>query len=113
MSQIIRATFVSPGLHGISWNVSGSGIATMSDSSIALKPVIDRVLDLARRHCKRLEMALDVGEPQEDELDALVPDPLHDVATGLLARRCPVPALDLRHGNLLLKTRKPQTPWSA
>src|SRR4051812_47147484 len=41
MSQIIRATFVSPARHGISWNVSGSGIATMSDSSIALKPVID------------------------------------------------------------------------
>jgi hypothetical protein len=41
MSQIIRATFVSPSFHGISWNVSGSGIATMSDSSIALKPVID------------------------------------------------------------------------
>src|SRR5438876_586680 len=41
MSQIIRATFVSPSFQGISWNVSGSGIATMSDSSIALKPVID------------------------------------------------------------------------
>src|SRR5690242_2820597 len=41
MSQIIRATFVSPSLHGISWKVSGSGIATMSDSSIALKPVMD------------------------------------------------------------------------
>src|SRR5512141_258977 len=41
MSQIIRATFVSPSFHGISWKVSGSGMATMSDSSIALKPVID------------------------------------------------------------------------
>src|SRR5947207_2096859 len=41
MSQIMRATFVSPSFHGISWKVSGSGIATMSDSSIALKPVID------------------------------------------------------------------------
>jgi hypothetical protein len=40
-SQIIRQTFVSPSLQGISWNVPGSGIATMSDSSIALKPVID------------------------------------------------------------------------
>jgi hypothetical protein len=26
---------------GMSWKVSGSGMATMSDSSIALKPVID------------------------------------------------------------------------
>src|SRR3954449_10165180 len=37
----MRATFVSPSFHGIRANVSGSGIATMSDSSIALKPVID------------------------------------------------------------------------
>src|SRR4051794_27545201 len=41
MSQIIRPTFVSPSRHGISWYVLGSGMATMSDSSIALKPVID------------------------------------------------------------------------
>src|SRR6266496_334842 len=41
MSQIIRATFVSPSRHGMTWKVSGSGIATMSDSSVALKPVID------------------------------------------------------------------------
>ena len=41
MSQIIRATLVSPSFQGINWKVSGSGIATMSDSSIALKPVID------------------------------------------------------------------------
>ena len=40
-SQIIRATLRSPCFHGISWKVSGSGIAIMSDSSIALKPVID------------------------------------------------------------------------
>jgi hypothetical protein len=32
---------VSPSFHGINWKVSGSGIATMSDSSIALNPVID------------------------------------------------------------------------
>ena len=40
-SQIIRPTFDSPERHGMTTNVSGSGIATMSDSSIALKPVID------------------------------------------------------------------------
>ncbi len=39
MSQIMRATFVSP--FGMSWNVTGSGIATMSISSIRLKPVTD------------------------------------------------------------------------
>ena len=43
----MRATFApsswpcSSTGRGITWNVAGSGIATMSDSSIALKPVID------------------------------------------------------------------------
>ena len=41
MSQIIRPTIVSPSRYGMTRKVSGSGIATMSDSSIALKPVID------------------------------------------------------------------------
>ena len=41
MSQIIRPTFASPSRAGMIRNVAGSGIATMSDSSIALKPVID------------------------------------------------------------------------
>ena len=46
-SQIRRATFEPIGTpcsstgRGMTWNVDGSGIATMSDSSIALKPVID------------------------------------------------------------------------
>ncbi len=40
-SQIIRPTFDSPERHGMTTKVFGSGIATMSDSSIALKPVID------------------------------------------------------------------------
>ena len=46
-SQIRRATFDPIGSpcsstgRGMTWNVEGSGIATMSDSSIALKPVID------------------------------------------------------------------------
>src|SRR4051812_2308095 len=41
MSQIIRPTLASPSRVGISRYVDGSGIATMSDSSIALNPVID------------------------------------------------------------------------
>src|ERR1700683_1129481 len=41
MSQNIRATPASVGRHGRTENVVGSGIAIMSDSSIALKPVID------------------------------------------------------------------------
>ena len=41
MSQNIRATPCSAGRHGRIANVVGSGIAIMSDSSIALKPVIE------------------------------------------------------------------------
>ncbi len=41
MSQNIRATPCSSGRHGRIENVVGSGTASMSDSSIALKPVID------------------------------------------------------------------------
>ena len=46
-SQMRRATLApsswpcSSTGRGIIWKVAGSGIATMSDSSIALKPVID------------------------------------------------------------------------
>ena len=39
--QNIRPTPCSSGRHGSTANVAGSGIAIMSDSSIALKPVID------------------------------------------------------------------------
>src|SRR6185436_9839934 len=41
MSQNIRPTPLSSGRHGRTANVDGSGIAIMSDSSIALKPVMD------------------------------------------------------------------------
>ena len=40
-SQNRRATPCSSGRHGRIANVDGSGIAIMSDSSIALKPVIE------------------------------------------------------------------------
>ena len=40
-SQNIRPTPCSSGRHGSTANVLASGIAIMSDSSIALKPVID------------------------------------------------------------------------
>ena len=41
MSQIMRATDRSPDVHGSTRNDVGSGIAIMSDSSIALNPVTD------------------------------------------------------------------------
>ena len=61
----------------------------MSDSSIALKPVIDEPskpmpsssapsISLGRDR-EALQMPLDVREPEQDELDALVLDPLEHV----------------------------------
>ena len=41
MSQNMRATPASLGRHGSAMNVLGSGWAIMSDSSMALKPVIE------------------------------------------------------------------------
>ena len=41
MSQNIRPVAFSAGRHGRTANVSGSGMAIMSDSSIGLKPVIE------------------------------------------------------------------------
>ncbi len=41
MSQNILPTPCSSGRHGSTTNVLASGIAIMSDSSIALKPVIE------------------------------------------------------------------------
>jgi hypothetical protein len=51
-SQIIRPTFDSPERHGITTKVAGSGIATMSDSSIALKPVIEEPSKPIRRRAR-------------------------------------------------------------
>ena len=115
-SQIIRATFVSPSFQGIGVNVSGSGIATMSDSSIALKPVIDEpskpipsssaASDLARGDREALQVPLDVGEPEQQELDPLVLDPLqHLLARLRIARRSRL-ALDLRHPRPPFKNTK-------
>ena len=65
-------------------NVAGSGIATMSDSSIALKPVIDEPSKpipsssapstSLERDREALQMPLDVGEPEEEVVDALLLD---------------------------------------
>jgi hypothetical protein len=46
-------------------------------------------------------MPLEIGEPEQDERDALVLDPPRDGSARLLARGCPIPALDLRHEDLL------------
>ena len=79
MSQIIRPVMPS----GRTRKVSGSGIATMSDSSIALKPVMDepsKPMPSSRapstsldRDREALEMPLEIGEPEQDVVDSAVP----------------------------------------
>ncbi len=92
----------------MSWKVVGSGIATMSDSSMALKPVIDEpskpipsssaLLDLGGRDREALQVTLEVGEPQEDEVDALLLDSFEDTASLRRIARRPVSRLcHLRH----------------
>ena len=110
-SQIIRATFErSPSEYGISWNVVGSGIATMSDSSIALKPVIDEpskpmpsssapsssagvIAKLFR--CPSMSV-----NQRRTKSHLLVLDPLEHVGAQRRIARCPVHRL---HHQVLLK----------
>ena len=55
--------------------------------------VVERALHLGGRDREGLEMTLEVGEPEEDVLDALVLDPLQHRAPGGDARRRPILAL--------------------
>jgi hypothetical protein len=88
----------------------------MSDSSIALKPVIDEpsgALDLARRDREALQVALQVGEPEEDVLAALVADLLEDAPSRRGIRRRPVLALDHRHTSENLPWKMQKDPGRA
>ena len=67
-------------------------MAIMSDSSIALKPVIDEpskpaalegVLELLRVDREALQLAEDVREPEANEADVAVLDERLDVGSGL------------------------------
>ena len=81
MSQNIRAEWCWPALvvHGSTWNVDGSGRATVSDSETRAKPfdrraveadaLLERPLEFRRRDGYRLEVSEHVCEPQPDESD--------------------------------------------
>ena len=60
-------------------------------------PIVECVLDLARSDGEALQVALDVGEPEQNELHALFLDSRTHALPRLLARRRPVLRLDLRH----------------
>ena len=66
--------------------------------------VVERALDLRRRDREALQMPFDVGEPEEDVLDALLLDLLEHGLAGLGVGRRPVLALDHRHVRVLLST---------
>ena len=110
-SQIIRATFVSPSFHGIGVKVSGSGIATMSDSSIALKPVIDEpskpipsssAASISLGVTAKLFRcpSMSVNQSSRNSIPSLL-DPLQHALARLRIARRPRLALDLRHARLL------------
>jgi len=72
--------------------------------------VVQRALDLRWRDREALQVALDVGEPEEDVLDALLLHLLDDLFARLRIRGCAVIALDHRHLLELLsgKRKRPQ-----
>ena len=85
----------------------------MSDSSIALKPVIDEPSkpmpsssapsDLADRDREALQMPLEIGEPEKHVVDARLLDRREHPLAGRRVRRRSILALDLRHGFLLAR----------
>src|SRR4029453_12454984 len=76
--------------------------------AVEAHPVVERVLYLARRDREALQVPFDVREPEEQEFDLLVPDPLQHVPPRLRIARRPRLALDLRHAPSSLQTRKPR-----
>src|SRR5205823_7214934 len=63
---------------------------------------------LARRHGEALQVALDVREPEQQEVDVLVLQPLQRLPPRLRFARCPGPALDLRNTKTSLKNKSPR-----
>src|SRR5439155_26358975 len=70
------------------------------------QPVVEGRLDFARRRRDALQLALDVGEPEQQEVDVLVLWPIQCFSPRLRVARCPCPALDLRHTKTSLKKTK-------
>src|SRR5262249_14488140 len=75
--------------------------------AVEAHPVVERVLDFARGDREALEMSLDVGEPEEQELDPLVLDPGEHLLPRLRIACRPRLALDLRHALLPSNTKAP------
>ena len=78
------------------------GVEARDGRAVEAHAVVERILDLGRRDGEALEVPFEVGEPEEDEVDALLLDALENTsALGGIAR-CSVPRLcHLRHYLLL------------
>ena len=77
--------------------------------AVEAHPVVERALHLVGRDRERLEVPLEIREPEEDVLDALVLDPLQHRASRGDARRGPILALHLRCAP---RCRRRAAPWS-
>ena len=92
----------------------------MSDSSIALKPVIDEpskpipsssAASISLRSDREaLQVPLEVGEPEEHVRDLLLLDLLQHLLARLRVGRRPVLALDHRHAVVLLRCENTKRP---
>src|SRR5262249_42541780 len=82
------------------------GVEAGDRGAVEAHPVVEGALDLVGRDREALQMTLDVGEPEENELDALVLDPGEDALARLLVGRCPVLRLNLRHVTTSLEDTK-------
>ena len=104
----MRATPRSRGRQGSSWNVAGSGMAIMSDSSMRAKPsmldavealaLFERLLQLLDGDREALQRAEDVGEPEADELDVVVAAGLEYVVFLVVHGASKPPAGHCSHG---------------
>src|ERR687897_81025 len=65
--------------------------------AVEAHPVVERLLHLRRRDREALQVPLEIGEPEQEELHALILDPLQDLLAVVRARRRSRLALDLRH----------------
>src|SRR5918912_359990 len=119
MSQIIRATTGSPSPRGISRYVSGCGIATMSDSSIALNPVIDEPskpipsssasstsLGVTAKLFRWPSMSVN-QRSRKSTLSSCIRLSASRLASGSLVARCLLSTCAMKTSS---KTRKPQAP---
>src|SRR5262245_14300717 len=74
--------------------------------AVEAHPVVERVLELRRRDREALQVSLEVGEPEENELDVLRLHPFHHVRALRRIARGPRRRFDCCHTSLLVRRNK-------